>query len=163
RQLKMWRDRALPDLGNNIKCGNSLIDPDFYQNKQIGLLGDEDRYRINAFDWNAEFPTIMKAGGFDAVIGNPPYVRIQTMKEWAPIEVEHYKRAYKSASKGNYDVYVVFVERGLSLLNKSGRLGFIVPHKFFNAQYGEPLRKLIADGRHLAQVVHFGDQQVFEG
>jgi hypothetical protein len=54
RQLKMWRERALPDLGNNIKCGNSLIGPDFYQNKQIGLLEDEDRYRINAFDWNAD-------------------------------------------------------------------------------------------------------------
>jgi len=163
RQLKMWRERALPDLGNNIKCGNSLIGPDFYQNKQIGLLEDEDRYRINAFDWNDEFPAIMKAGGFDAVIGNPPYVRIQTMKEWAPIEVEHYKQAYKSASKGNYDLYVVFVERGLSLLNKNGRLGFILPHKFFNAQYGEPLRKVIAEGKYLAEVVHFGDQQVFEG
>jgi type I restriction-modification system DNA methylase subunit len=163
RQLKMWRERALPDLGNNIKCGNSLIGPDFYQNKQIGLLEDEDRYRINAFDWHAEFSSILKGGGFDAVIGNPPYVRIQTMKEWAPIEVEHYKQAYKSASKGNYDVYVVFVERGISLLNKNGRLGFILPHKFFNAQYGEPLRKLIADGKHLAEVVHFGDQQVFEG
>ena len=134
RQLKMWRERALPDLGNNIKCGNSLIGPDFYQNKQIGLLGDEDHYRINAFEWNGEFPEVMKASGFDAVIGNPPYVRIQTMKEWAPIEVEHYKQAYKSASKGNYDIYVVFVERGLSLLNKNGRLGFILPHKFFNAQ-----------------------------
>ncbi len=163
RQLKMWRERALPDLGNNIKCGNSLIGPDFYQNKQLGLLGAEDRYRINAFDWNAEFPAIMKAGGFDAVIGNPPYVRIQTMKEWAPIEVEHYKEAYKSASKGNYDLYVVFVERGLFLLNKNGRLGFILPHKFFNAQYGEPLRKVIADGKHLSEVVHFGDQQVFDG
>lgn len=163
RQLKMWRERALPDLGNNIKCGNSLIGPDFYQNKQIGLLEDEDRYRINAFDWNAEFPAIMKVGGFDAVIGNPPYVRIQTLQEWAPIEVEHYKQAYKSASKGNYDVYVVFVERGLSLLNKNGRLGFILPHKFFNAQYGEPLRGLLARGQHVAEVVHFGDEQVFTG
>jgi len=57
----------------------------------------------------------------------------------------------------------VFVEKGLSLLNEHGRLGFILPHKFFNAQYGEPLRRLIAEGRHLAGVVHFGDQQVFHG
>src|SRR5207248_2445954 len=92
-----------------------------------------------------------------------PYVRIQTLQEWAPIEVEHYKQAYKSASKGNYDVYVVFVERGLSLLNKNGRLGFILPHKFFNAQYGEPLRGLLARGQHVAEVVHFGDEQVFTG
>jgi REP element-mobilizing transposase RayT len=101
-------------------------------------------------------------GGFDAVIGNPPYIRIQAMKEWAPVEVECYKKLYRAASKGNYDIYAVFVERGLSLLNPKGRLGFILPHKFFNAKYGEPLRKLISDGRHLAHVVHFGDEQVFD-
>ena len=54
------------------------------------------------------------------MIGNPPYIRIQMMKEWASVEVEIYKKHYISASKGNYDIYVVFVERGLSLLNKSG-------------------------------------------
>ena len=85
------------------------------------------------------------------------------LKEWAPLEVEYYKRRYRAAGKGNYDIYVVFVEKGLSLLNERGRLGFILPHKFFNAQYGEPLRGLIAEGRHLADVVHFGDQQVFAG
>ena len=58
---------------------------------------------------------------------------------------------------------MVFVEKGLSLLNPQGRLGFILPHKFFNAQYGQPLRELLADGQHLARVVHFGDQQVFHG
>lgn len=68
-----------------------------------------------------------------------------------------------AASKGNYDIYVVFVERGLQLLTRKGRLGFILPHKFFNAQYGEPLRGLIAEGRHLEHVVHFGHQQVFDG
>jgi len=161
KNLKLFRERALPDLGNNIKCGNSLIGPDFYQNQQLTLLGEEDRYRINVFDWNSEFSAIMKSGGFDAVIGNPPYVRIQALQEWAPIEVEHYKTAFRSASKGNYDIYVVFVEKGLSLLNKNGRLGFILPHKFFNAQYGEPLREVIAKGKHLAEVIHFGDQQVF--
>ncbi len=79
------------------------------------------------------------------------------------IDVEFYKKRYKAASKGNYDVYVVFVEKGLSLLNDKGRLGFILPHKFFNAQYGEPLRGVISKGNHLAKVVHFGDQQVFDG
>ena len=83
------------------------------------------------------------------------------MKEWAPLEVEYYKRAYAAVGKGNYDIYVVFVERALRLLNPRGRLGFILPHKFFNAQYGEPLRGLLAGGRHLAEIVHFGDQQVF--
>ena len=158
RQMKLFKERALPDLGSNIKCGNSLIGPDFYQGN---LLDSDEIYCINPFDWEKEFPEIMKQGGFDVVIGNPPYIRIQTMKEWAPSEVEIYKENYTSASKGNYDIYVVFVERGLSLLNKSGRLGFILPHKFFNAQYGEALRALLSKGKHLAEVVHFGDQQVF--
>ncbi len=154
-------DRVLPDLGENIKSGNSLIGPDFYTSGQSSFLDSEEQYRINAFDWQSEFKEIMKAGGFDAVIGNPPYIRIQTMKEWAPLEVEHYKRRYVSASKGNYDIYVVFVEKGLELLNNRGRLGFILPHKFFNAQYGEPLRGLISQGQHLSDIVHFTDQQVF--
>jgi len=169
-QLEMFHERVLPDLGRNIKCGNSLIGTEFYQSQLIPL-DDADRSRINAFDWSEEFPDVFKPspsgrgqgeGGFDAVIGNPPYIRIQVMKEWAPQEVEYYKTQYLAASKGNYDIYVVFVEKGLSLLNKSGRLGFILPHKFFNAQYGEPLRLLISQGKHLAEIVHFGDQQVFD-
>ena len=163
KQMKLFKERALPDLGTNIKCGNSLIGPDFYQGKQMNLLEPDEMYRINPFDWENEFPEIMKRGGFDVVISNPPYIRIQIMKEWKPIEVELYKQNYTAASKGNYDIYVVFVERGLGLLNKGGRLGFILPHKFFNAQYGEALRALLSKGKHLADVVHFGDQQVFVG
>lgn len=161
-QMSLFHERALPNLGSNIKCGNSLIGPDFYEGDQLGLLGDdEESYRINAFDWKREFAEVFKAGGFDAVIGNPPYIRIQALKEWAPKEVEFYKERYVSAQKGNYDIYVVFVEKGLELLNECGRLGYILPHKFFNAQYGAPVRKLIADGCHLADVVHFGDKQIF--
>jgi len=160
--LRLFHERALPDLGHNIKCGNSLIGPDFYS-QQMLPLDEEERMRINVFDWQAEFSEVFKSGGFDAVIGNPPYIRIQTMKEWAPLEVEFYKSEYTSASSGNYDVYVVFVEKGLDLLNKKGRLGFILPHKFFNAQYGEGLRSLISKGKHLESVVHFQDQQIFAG
>jgi len=163
KTFKLFHERALPDLGDNIKCGNSLIGPDFYEGQQLSLLDDEERYRINAFDWESEFPEIMEAGGFDVVIGNPPYIRIQAMKEWAPIEVEFYKKRYAAASKGNYDIYIVFVERVLQLLNEHGRMGFIMPHKFFQAKYGEALRKLVSDGNHLSEVVHFGDQQVFAG
>ena len=162
---RLFHERALPDLGRNIKCGNSLIGPDFYDGQQMALLDDEERYRDQRLRLGtAEFPEVVSGGaraGFDAVIGNPPYIRIQTLKEWAPLEVEYYKQRYAAAGKGNYDIYVVFVEKGLSLLNERGRLGFILPHKFFNAQYGEPLRRLLAEGRHLAEVVHFGDQQVF--
>ena len=160
-QMAMFQERALPDLSSNIKCGNSLIGPDFYE--QASMLDEEERYRINPFDWETAFPEAMRAGGFDAVIGNPPYIRIQAMKQWAPREVEFYKQRYLAASKGNYDIYVVFVEKGLSLLNTQGRLGFILPHKFFNAKYGQALRGILSEGQHLAEVVHFGDQQVFSG
>ena len=163
RQLALIQARALPDLDDNIKCGNSLIGPDFYDSEQMSFLDEEEHYRINVLDWRAEFPQVFEGDdpGFDAVIGNPPYVRIQALKEFAPVEVEHYKTAYRSAGKGNYDIYVVFVERGLDLLNKNGRLGYILPHKFFNAKYGGPVRDLISSGNHLSKVVHFGDEQVF--
>jgi hypothetical protein len=95
------KQHLLPELKNNIICGNSLIGPEI--SDQGTLFGDADTDRINAFDWETGFPEIMKAGGFDAVIGNPPYIRIQAMQEWAPVEVEFYKRAYTSASAGNYD------------------------------------------------------------
>lgn len=161
KQLALFKEPALPHLDANIRCGNSLIGLDYFAEQ---LMPDPDeRRRVNPMDWEREFPGIMRNGGFDCVIGNPPYVRIQMMKEWAPREVELYKQKYAAASAGNYDLYVVFVEKGLSLLKPWGRLGFILPHKFFNAQYGAPLRELIARGKYLGHVVHFGDQQVFRG
>jgi Eco57I restriction-modification methylase len=101
--------------------------------------------------------------GFDEMIGNPPYIRIQALKRIAPEDVGWYREHYYAAKKGNYDLYVVFIERALNLLHDQGQLAFICPHKFFNAQYGEPLRTLIANGRYLRHVVHFGDQQIFPG
>ena len=162
-QMSLFHKRVLPDLSNNIKCGNSLIGSDFYEGQQLLMLTEDESYRINPFDWEKEFPEITQKGGFDAVIGNPPYIRIQTLKEWAPLEVEFYKSRYASAGKGNYDIYVAFFEKGLSLLNQKGTLGFIAPHKFFNAKYGEPLRQISSAGKYLSHVVHFGHEQVFNG
>jgi len=122
---------------------------------------------------NSQSSTINRRSGFDLMLGNPPYVRIQTLNKQSPELAEFYKQRYISASKGNYDLYVCFVERGLELLHNYGQLAYILPHKFFNAQYGEPLRELIGtgketlwakhEGRHLRHVVHFGDQQIFPG
>ncbi|MDO9538172.1 MAG: N-6 DNA methylase [Thermoplasmata archaeon] len=162
---KWFREPALPNLENNVKCGNSLIDFDIIDHLQD--LSDDERdnelARINPFNWQEEFSEIMKAGGFDAVVGNPPYIRIQTMKEWAPVEVEHYKRIYQSASKGNYDIYVVFIEKALQLINENGKMGYICPHKFFQAKYGQPIRELIDEGKHLEEIVNFNDLQIFSG
>ena len=162
-QLRLLKERALPDLGDNIKCGNSLIAPDFEfdDDGNPRTISDEERRRVNAFDWRIQYSNVFKNGGFDAIFGNPPYVRIQALKEWAPLEAELLKSAYTSASQGNYDLYVVFIERALSLLNPNGRFGFILPHKFFNAQYGEKTRELLSKGAHVSEVVNFGDQQVF--
>ena len=162
KQIEMFHERALPDLGDNIKCGNSLIDSNFYKSQQMSLLGEEEHYRINVFDWETEFSEVMQVGGFDAVIGNPPYIRIQALKEWVPLEVEFYKQRYATANKGNYDIYVVFVERGLNLLNDRGQMGFILPNKFFSTDYGEALRQSITDRKALVKVVDFGHAQVFE-
>ncbi len=155
----------LPNLDKNIQRGNSLIDTKMYlaQKGSDGITDPEELKRVRPFDWEQRFPEAMQSGGFDVVIGNPPYIRIQTLQEWAPLEVEIYKKEYEAARSGNYDIYVVFVERALRLLKQGGRMGYILPHKFFNAKYGQALRKLIADGKHLSGVVHFGDQQVFAG
>ena len=158
KNLKLFRERALPDLGDNIKCGNSLIGPDFYQNQQMSLLNEQARYRINVFDWNSEFPAIMKAGGFDAVIGNPPYVRIQGFPR---DQIDYFAKNYRGA-KGNFDLYVSFVEKGFSLLKPYGRLGKIVPNKFFKTDYGEGLREFLSENKAVTEIVDFGASQVFD-
>lgn len=104
----------------------------------------------------------MKQGGFHGIISNPPYVRIQALKEWAAWEAEYFKQRYQVARKGNYDIYLVFVERCLSLLHPQGHLGFILPSKFFTTDYGEPLRGLISERAALTQVVDLGQEQVFK-
>jgi len=152
--------QLLPDLSKNIVCGNSLIGRDILDGQ---LFATDEERKLNPMDFDDAFPDIMKTGGFDAIVGNPPYIRIQTMRETNPIAVTYLTSHYAAAAKGNYDIYVVFAERGLQLLNNKGRLGVILPHKFFNAKYGWALREFIANGKHLSEVVHFGDQQVFDG
>ena len=134
---------------------------------QEDLLGTNESVlaRINAFDWASSdgFETIIAEGGFDAVIGNPPYVRIQILKSTTPEQVDFLRRFYQTARRGNYDVYVVFVERSLSLLKRSGRLGFILPNKFMSAEYGAGLREILASNRCVDEIVNFGAEQVFSG
>jgi type I restriction-modification system DNA methylase subunit len=168
-QLNLIHQRVLPDLGNNIKCGNSLIASDFYNGQQLDLFDEEAQYKINAFDWPDEFPHILgqdlpqKQRGFNAVIGNPPYIRIQALKETQPEAVDYFGKHYKSAAKGNYDIYVVFIEKGRSLCTQTGRLGFIIPSKFLTTDYGETIRNLITTSGELNHLVDFGHSLVFAG
>ncbi|MFA5762774.1 MAG: N-6 DNA methylase [Bacilli bacterium] len=170
RSLEMFKaERYLPDLSRNIRWGNSLIEAQDLD-PQFDWAGDE--LEINPFDWQAQstgFGDIVSSrenggrGGFDAIIGNPPYIRVQALKKFAKPVVELYKRKYLTARKGNYDIYVAFIERGLQLLKTGGRLGFIVPSKWWQATYGDGLRKVLKKGRHLRTVLDFAHEQVFEG
>lgn len=159
--LRYFRERALPDLGSNIKSGNSLIGWDILDDRPDPTK--EELQRINPFDWQAEFPEVFQRGGFDAVIGNPPYVRSINLKENDPIAWNLYRSSYKSASKREWDIYLLFVEKGLCLLTLSGKLGYILPNKFLNSQVGEKLRSVLATGRHLDKILHFGAFQIFQG
>ncbi|MCR4303120.1 MAG: N-6 DNA methylase [Gallionella sp.] len=153
-QMKLFHERVLPDLERNIQCGNSLIGPDFYDGQLA--LDDEAAQRINVFDWQASFPQIFKAGGFDAVIGNPPYVRQESLAELKPYLQDHY-----TTSHGTADLYVYFIERGVSLLKQDGVYGMIVANKWMRVGYGEPLRCWMKQQR-IENIVDFTDMPVFK-
>ncbi|RRJ28727.1 Eco57I restriction-modification methylase domain-containing protein [Halocatena pleomorpha] len=120
------------------------------------------------FHWELEFPVAFygedgdreEEAGFDAVIGNPPYMRIQTIQSTDPTIAEYYSKIYNS-STGNYDIYVIFTEGGYDLLKESGLLGYIEPHKFFRGEFGQGLRQYIADEKALHQIISFGHEQVW--
>jgi hypothetical protein len=148
--------RVLPDLGHNIKCGNSLIGSDFYTQPNLPEFDDDARYKINAFDWAHEFKSIMDAGGFDAVIGNPPYVRQESLKEQKGYFEQHY-----ASYDGTADLFIYFIEQGVKLLREGGRYSIIVSSSLLRAAYAEALRAHIAKQAAVIQVVDFGGLAVF--
>ena len=147
RQLFLFQQRALPDLGNNIKCGNSLIGSDFYEGQQINLFDDEEMYRINAFDWEDEFADIMKKHGFDAVIGNPPY-GVEFTKSMSPylknVFVTHVWRG---------ESYLLFVEQAFKRLRNDGLFSFIIPDTYLNLGFTQSLRTFILQNSKLREIV----------
>lgn len=154
KQLKLFAERALPSLHRNIKCGNSLIGPDIYTTVQ-NTFTDEEIHQINPFDWKREFPDIMQRGGFDAVIGNPPYVRQELLKG----QKDYFKNQY-AVYAGTADLYAYFIEKGISLLGKDGRFSYIVANKWMRANYGKPLRQWLKT-KQIEEIVDFGDLPVF--
>lgn len=153
--------RILPNLDENIKNGNSLVnmayarfDRSVYQN--VSLMN-----KLKMFDWNTEFGNQK----FDAVIGNPPYIRVQNMVHYSREEYDFYKSShspYVTAQTDTLDKYYLFIEKGLALLNDGGMLGYIVPHKFMNIKSGVKLRELISANSNVKKILHFGTHQVFE-
>ena len=136
-------ERALPDLCDNIKCGNSLIGPDFYKNQQLALFDDEMHYKINAFDWQKEFPHIFKTKtpGFDAVIGNPPYRMLQPHN--TEEDILAYLKSNFVAAEFKIELFHLFYQKAVTLLKNGGHHGYIIPTTILNNVYAEALRQWI--------------------
>ena len=149
-QLALWLRTAKPhrklnSLNQNIKCGNSLIsDP--------AVVGEK------AFDWQREFPQVFEKGGFDVVIGNPPYVQLQSLGAMSDAYAQCGFHTYNKSA----DLYCLFTERGYSLLKSGGMQSFIMPNKWMLVSYGKELRRFMAK-TDLQQIINFGDVQFFEG
>lgn len=143
-QMKLGIERVLPDLGNNIKCGNSLIGFDYFSGQ---IFPDEtERAKINPFEWQSEFKDVFLKGGFDVVIGNPPYSAKQSLET---------KRLSAVFSSVEYkcDPYAFFVEQGLRKIKNGGLLGFIIPVTWMTNYYYMKFRKLLIDSNSLSRVV----------
>lgn len=151
--LLLFHERALPDLGDNIKCGNSLISTDFCQTEIWKVLSDERRSGFRPFDWQREFIT---TGGFDAVIGNPP---------WGA-DIREDERPYLSRCfpmVADYESSQYFVMQGLSLVSKTGKLGFILPNTFALNVYARSCRDSVLERSDLEAIVDLSDMNVFLG
>ena len=147
KQMLLFQERVLPDLSNNIKCGNSLIGPDFYNNQQMSVFDEEAIYRVNTFDWQTEFPDIMKDGGFNAVIGNPPYGALFSKQE-----IDYLAKQYASYEY-QINSFVFFIEQGGNLLRENGKISFIAPAVFLAQYYFSRIRKIILERYTISNIL----------
>lgn len=150
-KLSLWiktarRGKVLDSLSGNLRVGDSLIEDSNFA------------YLDHAFTWETAFPGVFAEGGFDVVLGNPPYVRMEHLKALKPYLEKRYEVVSDRA-----DLYCYFFERGLRLLKPGGRLGFISSNTFFKTGSGKPLRGYLLREATLEGVVDFGDLQIFEG
>ncbi len=134
---------ALPNL-KNIQFGNSLIDN--------SLTSNENQEEINPFDFGKT--------KFNVIVGNPPYMATEHMKQFTPLELPLYKKHFESSYK-QFDKYFLFIERGLNLLKPKGYFGYIVPSKFIKVGAGKKLRELLVSNKSVEQIISFGANQVF--
>ena len=134
----------LPNLDRNIRCGNSVID-------------DESIAKSKAFKWKEEFKEVFDNGGFDLIIGNPPYVRVQEMPHE---EIDYYTDNYKF-SKGHVDLSTLFIEQSEKLIKNDGLIGIITSNMFLTTGYGKPIRKFLLNDIQILQIIDFGDLDVF--
>ncbi len=146
----------LPPL-TNVKCGNSLISGSDAELKKYFGANWRDK---KPFNWEEEFSAVFKQGGFDVVIGNPPYVVLEASDD----QLEFLKKEYKSSQGGKVNLYKVFIERGITLLKNGGYLGFICPSNYLSSVDSKTLRKLLLDETNLIEIVEYSEKdKVFGG
>lgn len=152
-KLSLWLKSAskghkLTTLDANIRFGNSLIEP------------PAEDYPA-AFDWKAGFPSAMENGGFDVVIGNPPYVRSHVMVETNPVERGEIVRRFETA-RGNWDLFVPFYQRAFDLTKTHGYCSMIVPNKILSAPYASELREYVGSRGALERIIDVSQDSVFD-
>lgn len=156
-QQKLIQERALPYLGDNIRCGNSLIGTNIMDSMD---LSSEDLHNINPFDWEDEFPYVFKQGGFDTVIGNPPYV-FGGNPGIDKLEKNYFKDQYESGT-GKINLFTLFMEKGVKLLSESGLLSFIIPNTLLRVTSYKKIRKYLVENITIKEIVDL-QPGVFKG
>ena len=151
-----FHETLLPSLSKNIVCGNSIVETDILSEQ---LFAGEEEKKLNPMDYEQRFHDVMKAGGFDAIVGNPPYVLVQILKQ--PFVFSYIKAKYRSA-KYKIDTYHVFIERALSLTREGGMVGYITPNTFLRNKHAKELRNVILEQSEI-QLLRLFYYNVFKG
>lgn len=172
-KLALWLHTVVPgqplsSLDENIFCGNSLVDWDIHPDTKP--LSEAQLERINPFSYQEAFKEVFAAGGFDVIIGNPPYIKLQNMRRVQPEATEYWvsmknpdgSPKFRSTQTGNYDIYLPFIEQSIRLLKSDGRMGFIAPNVWAVNDYGQGLRELLHTSRQMDRWVDFKSYQIFE-
>jgi len=165
QELGIFGKKILKSVGENIKCGNTLIGLDI-MDKYPHILEDEKQlFRTNPFDWKSleGFKEIFQIkGGFDFIVGNPPYVEVKNYNEVYPLMHRYIKEQYKTTKNGKIDLSIAFIERGISLLNPQGKMGLIVQSRWFKTTYAKKIRQYITSNSLLSQVIDFKANNIFK-
>lgn len=164
-EIGLFGNKILNGVGNNIRCGNSLVESDILE-KFPALEHNEDEFlNTNIFDWESEqgFSKVFEdKGGFDFIIGNPPYVEVKHYNVDLPYMHQYIKTRFSSSKNGKVDLAIPFIERGIELLNPTGRLGYIVQKRFFKTEYGKKIREIITTSNYLSSVIDFETTSIFK-
>ena len=155
--------QILNGIGANIRCGNSLVSPDIEEVCPAIAENSQELQATNAFSWQRAFPEVFEQGGFDYIIGNPPYVEVRNYNVNLPLMAIYIKKVYTSSKNGKIDLAIPFIERGVSLLNNKGRLGYIVQKRFFKTEYGKGIRKLLTSQKLLNGIYDYAETDLFVG